>query len=86
MTKAEERAIALERRYGRLDAEARDMGHKPEPWTLADEEGAAIASSRCIHCLADAAVRIEGGGKEGLIEWEAGPLKFTACPERNDDV
>lgn len=79
MSGKEARAVARERRVGRIDATAKDNGHRLVPWELTEAEGTSLAATRCEACGATAAVRIESE-KGGLIEWEGGALRFAPCP------
>lgn len=78
MSGREARAIARERRVVRIDATAKDNGHRLTPWATEEAEGASLAATRCEACGRTAAVRIESE-KDGLIEWEGGALRFAPC-------
>lgn len=71
----EEQAITLDRIVSQIDAQARDDGHLPERWQQAEDAGDLTASTRCLNCGREAAVRV-GDGRA----WKAGRLRLAPCP------
>lgn len=84
MTTREEKEVALDRRLSRLDANARDAGHRLDDWTYETTGDALVASVRCRECGLNAFVRVEGTKKE-MIELEAGKLRYEPCANGGDE-
>lgn len=74
MTRRDAISIALDEEVTRIDAKARDMGHKPHAWNI----DGPTATAYCQACGAGASVRVF---PTDLRVWSAGRLKNDdPCP------
>lgn len=80
MTKSDMLVVSLDRLIGRLDAQARDDGHRPAPWDIREDDGDLVAATRCELCGSDAAARV-GDAENGVASrsWAAGKMRLGPC-------